>query len=244
MNLRPMLVALLGLQIALSPLPVAAVESEAARDFEAKLARDADDFDALLGAADALNREMAARTNGNLPLVDGLQDTDANKAIWAELAPRALAHARRAQALRPESAPAAAALANAYMFYASSLGIVSAILKGSAGEYREHAKRLIALDPSYDAGLGDYLMASFYLVAPWPIGDSDEARRHYERAEQLAPQSVRNQYGLGVFWAREGDAKRARDHFERVVSLTCTTRSERLFCDFMKGEARQWLAAS
>jgi tetratricopeptide (TPR) repeat protein len=211
--------------------------------FEETLSQHPDDFDARVGAADALNREMAARTNGNLPLVDGLQDTDAHKAIWSELAPRALAHARRAVALQPGSVRAAAALANAYMFYASSLGILSAILQGAAGEYGDHARRLIALDPGYEDGLGDYLLASYYRVAPWPIGDADEALRHYERAAELSPDSVRNQYGLAVHYAREGDAERARSHFGRVISLPCKDGSEALFCDFMKREARRALDA-
>jgi hypothetical protein len=53
---------------------------------------------------------------------------------------------------------------------------------------------------------------------------------------------VRNQYGLAVFWARDGDAARARTHFERVVSQQCTPNTERLFCDFMKQTARRELA--
>lgn len=241
MRTRPTLALLLlpvALPIALGPPSARAAATDVA-PFERRLAEDPDDFEALVGAAEALNREMATRTNGNLPLVDGLQDTDEHRAIWAELAPRALVHARRAHALRPGSVPAAAALANAYMFYASSLGILSAILKGSAGEYREHARRLIELDPSHEDGLGDYLMASFYLVAPWPIGDADESLRHYERAAGLSPESVRNQYGLAVYWARQGDAKRARGHFDRVLSMPCTAGSERIFCDFMKREARR-----
>jgi len=205
-------------------------------------AESAEDFDALLAGATALNREMAARTNGNLPLVDGLQDTDEHKAMWAELAPRALDQARRAEALRPDSAAAAAAVANAYMFYASSLGIVKSILQGASGEYREHARRLIELDPAYDDGLGDYLLASFYLVAPWPLRDREAALRHYRRAEELSPHSVRNHYGLAVYWARVGDLARSRRHFEQVIALPCTAHGESLFCDWMKQEAQRALA--
>lgn len=199
-------------------------------------------FGSMLASAQALNEEMAVRTNGNLPLVDGLQDTDENRAIWSELAPRALEKARRAHALRPGSVEAAAALANAYMFYASSLGILSAILQGSAGEYGEHARRLIALDPAHEDGLGHYLLASYYLVAPWPFGDRDQALAHYRSAESVSPDSLRNQYGLGVYFAREGEWERARRHFERVVREPCAGTSEELFCDWMKQEAARVLA--
>jgi tetratricopeptide (TPR) repeat protein len=199
------------------------------------------DFAALLGEAQALNAEMARLTNGNLPLVDGLQDSDENRAIWAQRAPRALDCARQAVALRPDSAAAAAALANAYMFHASSLGVIRSILEGSSGEYRKNASRLVELDASYDDGLGDYFLAAFYLVAPWPLADADAALEHYRRAESQAPASVRNQYGLAVYFARQGDAGRARQHFARVVADPCTTANERLFCDWMKGESARVL---
>jgi hypothetical protein len=200
------------------------------------------DFAALLAEAQALNAEMARLTHGNLPLVDGLQDTDENRAIWAQRAPRALDAARRAVALRPDSAAAAAALANAYMFHASSLGILRSILEGASGEYRQHARRLVELDPTWDDGAGDYLLAAFYLVAPWPLGDADAALEHYRRAESIAPASVRNQYGLAVYFARRGDEASARRHFERVVADPCTTANERLFCDWMKGESARVLS--
>ena len=213
-----------------------------AATLEARAAKTPDDFDARLGAAVALTQVMAIRTNGNLPLVDALQDTDANRALWADLGGRALAHARAAHALRPKSVEAAAALASSYMFYASSLGIIRSIVSGAGGEYRQHAQRLIDLDPKFDDALGDSLLGNLFLVAPWPVHDRDAALEHFERAAQLAPASVRNQYCLAVFWARDGDAARARAHYERVVAASCTAHTERLFCDFMKQTARRELA--
>ncbi len=213
----------------------------AAELYEARVAQDPESFEARLGTAQALNQTMAIRTNANLPLVDGLQDTEANRALWAELAPRALENARKAHALRVESIEAASALATSYMFYASSLGIIRSILEGSGNEYRTNAQRLIDLDPKYDDALGDTLLASFYLVAPWPIGDDDAALEHFEQAARLAPDSVRNQYGLGVYWARDGDEARARRHFQHAVDMPCTKHSERLVCDWMKRTAREEL---
>jgi tetratricopeptide (TPR) repeat protein len=213
----------------------------AAEIYEARVATAPQSFEARLGAATAFNQAMAIRTNGNLPLIDGLQDTDANRALWADWGERALDHARAAHALRPGSVEAASQLATAYMFYASSLGIVRSILQGAAGEYRAHARRLIELDAGHDDALGDTLLASVSMVAPWPVGDRDAALEHYERAAELAPDSVRCQYGLGVYWAREGDEKRAHSYFSRVVERPCSEHSERLFCDFMKRTARSAL---
>ena len=181
----------------------------AAKLYEARAAENPQSYEAQLGAARALTQAMAIRTNGNLPLVDGLQDNEANRKLWADLGKRALDHARAASAMKPQSAEAAATLASSYMFWASSLGIIQSILSGAGTEYRAHAQRLIEIDASYDDALGDALLASFYLVAPWPIGDRDEALSHYERAAQLAPASVRNQYGLGVFWSRSPSRERS-----------------------------------
>jgi tetratricopeptide (TPR) repeat protein len=215
--------------------------ARASEIFEERVAVDPNDPTARLGAAIALTQTMAVRTHGNLPLVDGLQDTPANKALWAELAPRALEHAKAALALEPGSAKAATAVATAYMFHASSLGIVSSILSGAAGEYRTHVQRLIDHHPRAEDALGDYMMASFLIVAPWPVSDSDQALVHYQRAAKLAPESVRNQYGFGVYWAREGEPDRARDHFQKAVSMPCTENTERLFCDFMRRTAQREL---
>jgi tetratricopeptide (TPR) repeat protein len=214
----------------------------AAKLLEARAAAQPESYAARLGAAVALTQVMAIRTHGNLPLVDGLQDTDGNRAIWADLGKRALEHARAAEKLQPQSAPAAAALASSYMFYASSLGIIRSIVSGAGGEYQAHAQRLIELDPKFDDALGASLLANFFLVAPWPVYDRDAALAHFEQAAKLAPESVRNQYGLAVFWARDGNATRARTHFERAAAMPCTPRTERLFCDFIKDTARRELA--
>jgi len=138
-------------------------------------------------------------------------------------------------------APAASALANAYMFHSSSLGILTSILRGASSEYREHAARLVELDPGYDDGLGDFLLASFHLVAPWPVGDSDEARAGYQRALALCPDSVRNHSGVAVYGYREGELPRSREKFPRARSAVYCPR-ERLFCAWMKRESEAVLA--
>jgi hypothetical protein len=215
----------------------------AAARHEALAAEAPEDFGARLGAARALNREMAFRTHGNLPLFDGLQDSGENRALWADLGSRALEHARVAQRIRPTSLDAASQLATAYMFYSSSLGIVKAILKGAGSEYQRHALRVIELDERYDAAVGDTLLAGFFLVAPWPIRDLNESRERYERAARIAPESVRNRYGLAVFSARDGDTETARQQFEEVLAMPCIMDTDTLLCDFMTREARRALGA-
>ena len=73
----------------------------AAALYEARLSQQGASFEARLGAARALVAQMAIRTHGNLPLVDGLQDDEANRSLWSELGSRALEHARAAHDQRP-----------------------------------------------------------------------------------------------------------------------------------------------
>jgi hypothetical protein len=74
------------------------------------------------------------------------------------------------------------------------------------------------------------------------VHDRDAALAEFQRAEKLAPASLRNAYAFGVFWARDGDEAKARGYFERVVAQPCTANTERLFCAWMKQTAKRELA--
>ena len=191
----------------------------------------------------ALTQVMAIRSNGNLPLVDGLQDTDANRALWADLGKRALEHARAAEKLDPQSPAAAAALASSYMFYASSLGIIRSIVSGAGGEYQAHAQRLIDLDPKFDDALGD--VAARELLSRGAVAGLRSRRG--ARALRAAPQSSRpSRCATSTGSPCSGRATatpRARARTSSAtVALPCTPRTERLFCDFMKQTAQRELA--
>jgi tetratricopeptide (TPR) repeat protein len=207
--------------------------------YEARLADDPQDFDALVGAARALNAVMTIRTHANLPLVNGLQDTEENRALWKDIGGRAVDYARRAQEQQPDSVDASAERAKAFMYYVSSMGIIKSIVTGAGIAYLDHAAKLRELDAHYDSGLGDYLLGAFWMVAPPPLRNLDRSLSYYERAAGLAPSSVRNQFGLGVYWARREEPVRARSHFEKAVALPCVAGTESLVCDWLKDEARR-----
>jgi len=213
----------------------------AAALYEARLEDDPDDFEALVGAARALDAVMTIRSHANLPLVDGLQDTEENRALWKQLGSRAVAYARRAQEQRPDSVDAAAERAKAFMYYASSMGIIKSIVTGAGIAFLDHAARLSELDAHFDSGLGDYLLGAFWMVAPPPLRNLDRSLSYYERAAELAPDSLRNQFGLGVYWARRDEPARARPYFERVVAGPCLAGTESLVCDWLEREARRAL---
>lgn len=212
----------------------------AAELYERLLAARPDDFTLLLEAASVLNAVMAHETNANLPLIDGAQDTEAHKKIWRELGERALRHAEKARALRPKHERALGEYAAAYAFRSASMGIVTAITKGAAGQFKENANALIEHAPRYDDGIGYFYLGAFHIVAPWPMRDLDDAEEYLKKALAISPGSVRNQYGMGVLRYRKDERDEARRHFEAATRLSCSER-EREVCAWVKKESARVL---
>lgn len=199
---------------------------------------------ARLAVADALVREMRARTAGNHLLVEGTNDTEAHRKIWRSLAPEAVKLSKAVLAQLPGELRAKEVYAEAYMYQSSSLGIVEAILKGAADEYRRNADALLSTTPPADLGAGHVYKASFYAVAPWPLADEQKALHHAEEAVRLFPKSVRNQYVLGVLLLRQGERARGADAMRRTLAGRCQVDSERDICEWLMREARRALQAS
>lgn len=192
-----------------------------------------------LRAAEALNAYMRAATKGNTLTIDGCLDTPEHKRIWREHGPRALKHATRALEKKCD-ARSAAAYADAFMFEGSAKGLVKQALTGAGAKFQENAKRLQRLDPSYDAGLGYTLEGCFYIVAPWPVKNPTKAMALLRNAVDVAPQSRRNRYTLGVCAYLTGDIATAQT--ELSASLKCRPSGNDVdFSDFMASEANRVL---
>jgi len=205
----------------------------------AELATAPDDPQRQVALADALVCVMRIRTNGNALLADGSSDTPEHRAIWRATAPEAARLARAGRAERPDDPWALAVYSEAYMYDASSQGIVEAILKGAAGEYKRNAQELIDRFPRYENGAGYVFLGSFYFVAPWPLSDAKKGQALLEQALTVAPTSRRNLYFTGVAAYRVKDYTRAAMHFEAVANGTCTTPHERDLCAFVTAESER-----
>jgi tetratricopeptide (TPR) repeat protein len=210
---------------------------QAVTALRAELAAAPDDPAIELALADALLCVVRIRTDGNALLVEGGSDTPEHRAIWRQMAPETVALARAAREARPDDPLALATYTEAYMYDASSQGIVEAILKGAAGEYKRNAQALIDRFPSYENGAGYVFMGSFYFVAPWPMSDAKRGRGLLEQALAVAPSSRRNLYFAGVAAYRTKDYGKAAELFEKVAGGTCTTPNERDLCDFVTRES-------
>jgi len=192
-----------------------------------------------LALADALACVIRIRTNGNALLIEGGSDTPEHRAIWKEMAPETVRLAKAAREARPDDPLAQVTYTEAYMYDASSQGIVEAILKGAAGEYKRNAQTLIDRFPQYEDGAGYVFMGSFYFVAPWPMSDAKKGRALLDQALAVAPTSRRNLYFAGVAAYRMDDYARAAELFEKVPGGSCTTPNERDLCDFVTRESQR-----
>ena len=205
----------------------------------ADLAAAPNDPERQLALADTLACVIRIRTNGNALLVEGGSDTPEHRALWKEMAPETVRLAKAARDARPDDPLAQVTYTEAYMYDASSQGIVEAILKGAAGEYKRNAQALIDRFPQYENGAGYVFMGSFYFAAPWPLSDAKKGRTLLDQALAVAPSSRRNLYFAGVAAYRMDDYARAAELFEKVPGGTCTTPNERDLCDFVTRESQR-----
>ncbi len=215
---------------------------KATLQFRKALLKEPENYDLMIRVADALNHIMRAKTNGNIILLSGkTQDNERNKTIWSKYATEALKLSEKAVKANPDDRKALLTYAESYLYLSSSFGILKAIFKGAAEQYKRNANALITKYPKADDALGDIYMGAFYAVAPWPMSSRKKARKHFENALKLAPESIRSHYYVGLQAFIDNEYKTAKKEFDFVIDNPCTRNSEYDYCSFMKKEAEKGL---
>jgi len=215
---------------------------QAANIYRKALTLEPENPDLMLMTADALNHMMRVKTNGNIICINGkTQDNNENKAVWAKFAPEALKLSEKALKIRPKNKIALLTYAESYLYQSSSFGILKAIFKGAADQYKKNANALIIKFPKADDALGEIYLGCFYVVAPWPMSSRKKARKHFENALKLAPKSIRSHYYVGLQAFIDNEYKTAKKEFDFVIDNPCTRNSEYDYCGFMKKEAEKGL---
>lgn len=215
---------------------------KATLQFRKALLKEPENYDLMIRVADALNHIMRAKTNGNIILLSGkTQDNERNKTIWSKYATEALKLSEKAVKANPDDRKALLTYAESYLYLSSSFGILKAIFKGAAEQYKRNANALITKYPKADDALGDIYMGAFYAVAPWPLSSRKKARKHFENALKLAPESIRSHYYVGLQAFIDNEYKTAKKEFDFVIDNPCTRNSEYDYCSFMKKEAEKGL---
>jgi tetratricopeptide (TPR) repeat protein len=215
---------------------------KATLQFRKALLKEPENYDLMIRVADALNHIMRAKTNGNIILLSGkTQDNERNKTIWSNYATEALKLSEKAVKANPGDRRALLTYAESYLYLSSSFGILKAIFKGAAEQYKKNANTLITKYPKADDALGDIYMGAFYAVAPWPMSSRKKARKHFENALKLAPKSIRSHYYVGLQAFIDNEYQTAKKEFDFVIDNPCTRNSEYDYCGFMKKEAEKGL---
>jgi tetratricopeptide (TPR) repeat protein len=215
---------------------------KATLQFRKALLKEPENYDLMIRVADALNHIMRAKTNGNIILLSGkTQDNERNKTIWSKYAIEALKLSAKAVKANPDDRKALLTYAESYLYLSSSFGILKAIFKGAAEQYKRNANALITKYPKADDALGDIYMGAFYAVSPWPMSSRKKARKHFENALKLAPESIRSHYYVGLQAFIDNEYKTAKMEFDFVIDNPCTQNSEYDYCSFMKKEAEKGL---
>jgi tetratricopeptide (TPR) repeat protein len=215
---------------------------QALKTYQKALTLEPGNSDLMLMTADALNHIMRVKTNGNIICINGgTQDNNENKAVWAKLAPEALRLSEKAVKANRSDKKALLTYAESYLYLSSSFGILKAIFKGAAEQYKTNANALITKYPKADDALGDIYMGAFYAVAPWPLSSRKKARKHFENALKLAPESIRSHYYVGLQAFIDNEYNTAKKEFYFVIDNPCTQNSEYDYCSFMKKEAKKGL---
>ncbi|MCU0821405.1 MAG: hypothetical protein MUC95_02890 [Spirochaetes bacterium] len=216
---------------------------EAYVKYKKALALAPDNVDLMIKTAGVLNCIMRVKTNSNTINVDGsTQDNDTNKAIWKKYGEEAVKYASTAAEKRPNDVNAAVVYMEAYMYYMSSFGIFQAIFEGAAGKYKSLASTLITKFPAAEDAMGYVYMGVFYLIAPWPMSDSEEAGKYFRKAVELSPTSVANHYYVAVQAIKDEDYKLAEKELNFVLENPCNNGQEYDYCGYLKSEAKRGLS--
>ena len=108
--------------------------------------------------------------------------------------------------------------------YALGLGVVKALAKGMEGKFRARLGRAEQLDRRYERGAIDTAWGRFFDKLPWPKRDRDEAERHYKRALEVNPLSLRARVYLAGTYLDEDRAAEAKRLLNEVAAAPAAGR--------------------
>lgn len=171
-----------------------------------------------LKVAEASVSFLRTATNANAVMVDGISDSDENRRLWKEYAFEAYDLLKEVHKARPDDPHVHVLMAEAYTYRTSSKGIVKAAVTGDGITFMKYVKQIVSKYPTFDAGVPHIYDGAFKLAAPWPLRDVPGAVQAFERAVQVQPRSLRNNYFLGVGHYHKGDYEAAAGRFRFALA--------------------------
>ena len=123
--------------------------------------------------------------------------------------------AQRAMRQQPQRVEGHYVYAVAIAEYASSVGIVQAIVEGMGTKVEQAALDSYARDPGFEQGGIITLLGRYYFVLPWPKRDLERSRQYLEEVRSRFPQQLLSRCFLAETYRDldEDDAARAELDF-------------------------------
>lgn len=143
-------------------------------------------------------------------------EKDEYKPLLKELGTIANNYAKKAYELNPKDKEVVSANLVSYAYLSASYGIVKAVLKGAAGNYKDLANELIAIDDKHLGALGYRMLAKLYHVAPWPVGSKKKAVQFFKKAIETDNASLYSHYYLGLIYYQGKKYDLSREQFKFV----------------------------
>eukprot|EP00747_Dinoflagellata_sp_TGD_P169670 gnl/TRDRNA2_/TRDRNA2_199239_c0_seq1.p1 gnl/TRDRNA2_/TRDRNA2_199239_c0~~gnl/TRDRNA2_/TRDRNA2_199239_c0_seq1.p1 ORF type:complete len:413 (+),score=46.76 gnl/TRDRNA2_/TRDRNA2_199239_c0_seq1:156-1394(+) len=192
--------------------------------------------------ADALNAVMRLRTNGNLLMIDGMQDTPEHKRIWSRFAPAAAKLSKAAWVASPNDPEACYVYAEASMYEGSAKGIVRNALTGGAQLFLRNARALQKW-PLEESGFGLCLEGAYHLSAPRPLKNNKKALDLFQKATAIS-KTRRNLYHAGLAHYRLGEMELAVEAWRRSLAAPSGSRNEADIAAYIASQARKGIEAA
>jgi tetratricopeptide (TPR) repeat protein len=103
--------------------------------------------------------------------------------------------------------------------YSLGIGVVSALMKGIEGKFRERLARAEALDPGFEAGAIQMSWGRLYFELPWPKHDAKLSEKYLREAIARNGDNVRAHVYLGDLLLDEGRKDEARTAYQRALAV-------------------------
>jgi tetratricopeptide (TPR) repeat protein len=103
--------------------------------------------------------------------------------------------------------------------YSLGIGVVSALMKGIEGKFKERLSRAEEIEPNFEAGLIPMSWGRFYYELPWPKHDAKLSEKHLRDAIARNGENVRAHVYLGDLLLDEGRKEEALAAYQRAIAI-------------------------
>jgi hypothetical protein len=136
--------------------------------------------------------------------------TQSNRIVKKAMAGKAIETADHARQLRPTGVEGEYFYAVALGEYASTIGIMQAVMDGVAGKVETAAQRAYAADRDFENGAPATVLGRFYFMLPWPKRDLKLSRRYLEEVVERHPRALLARDYLADTYYDLGEHEKAR----------------------------------